>query len=69
MEDVTKCFVCKGPFHPASGHMFAPDICYCGRCYRAFLPFFKGRIATRKSGPDFAKEAATSIKVKSDNPK
>lgn len=33
-----KCFACGGPYHPATGHLWAgfESVAYCGRCYRHF---------------------------------
>jgi hypothetical protein len=59
-----RCFACRGPFHPATGNHFADGVDYCGRCYRAFLVFYRGRMAPRKGGhmPDFYEHAATSVR-------
>lgn len=57
-----KCFACGGPYHPATGNLFRPDVAYCGRCYRHFLEYLKTRFYRRKERPDFIAEAVTSIR-------
>jgi hypothetical protein len=57
-----RCFACGGPYHPASGHVFADEIVYCGACYRPFIEFMKSRFYRRSKGPDFIAEAVTSIR-------
>lgn len=38
------CFFCKGPAHPSTGHRYSDTCMCCERCYREFLPWFKGRL-------------------------
>lgn len=60
-KGTTRCLQCKGPFHPATGHMYAKDVGVCGACFRPFVAFYKGRMSLRKDGNRFADAAATSI--------
>lgn len=62
-----KCFSCSGPFHPASGHYWSPDVPVCGPCIRHFLVWFKQHMKRRWGGANFYAEAATSIKAKPTN--
>jgi hypothetical protein len=66
-----RCFACGGPFHPASGHAWMPDVVYCGRCIRSFYDWVRThtrpwRPRKGDAGPprDFYGEAATSIRAK-----
>ncbi len=56
-----KCFACKGPYHESSGHLFAPDVAYCGPCIRHFLTWWKGHERRKWGGLHFYGEAWTSI--------
>lgn len=58
------CVVCKGPFHPASGHVWGNDVSVCGPCIRHFFDWVKEHTHPRRKGPDFYAAAATSIKAK-----
>jgi hypothetical protein len=62
MSASPRCFACRGPFHPASGHVFTPEICYCGPCYRHFMAWFRSHTHRRSSGACFYTEALTSIR-------
>ncbi|MDP3768865.1 MAG: hypothetical protein Q8S13_12685 [Dehalococcoidia bacterium] len=61
------CFVCGGPWHPATGFLMGPsDALYCGPCHRAFIDWLKRRVNSMrgtKNRPDFNLAAATSIRV------
>ena len=56
-----RCFACHGPYHPASGHLWAPDVAYCGPCYRHFIGWAKKHVARRWSGEAFYAHAWTSV--------
>ena len=38
------CFFCHGVAHPATGHAYSATAIACGRCYREFLPWYRGRL-------------------------
>jgi hypothetical protein len=59
-----RCFACPGPYHPATGHLFAPGVAYCGPCYRHFIGWYKAHTRRRWGGADFYVEAATSIRAR-----
>lgn len=58
-----RCFACQGPFSEVTGHFFAPDVPYCGRCIRIFYQWMKGHTNRRWSGASFYEEAATSVRA------
>ena len=60
-----KCSSCPGPFRPATGHYWRPDVPVCGPCFRHFLEWMKGHTRQRRRGHDFYEEAQTSIKARS----
>lgn len=56
MED--KCFVCKGPFHPATGGVHGPsNTKFCGACERDFVKFVAGHTKRKWGGIPFYKHA------------
>lgn len=62
-----RCFACKGPYHPASGHRFeAPfaDVVYCGACIRPFIVWLKGMMSRKWGKLDFYAEARVSCSAR-----
>jgi hypothetical protein len=62
-----RCFACRGPYHPASGHLFREfDVAYCGACFRHFYSWMRGHLNVRfgKLHLKFYDFAATSIRPK-----
>jgi hypothetical protein len=67
-----RCFVCNGPFHPATGWHFADGVDYCWRCSMVFARWYRermaprgGRVPKRRSRPfsvEFYDAAATSVR-------
>lgn len=33
------CNVCKGPYHPATGHYISETVVWCGPCTRDFVKY------------------------------
>jgi hypothetical protein len=70
-EGRLRCFACKGPYHPATGHIWTelpPDAqgehpVYCGPCYRKWIKWMKGHLNRRWAGANFYEEAATSVRA------
>ena len=61
--DHLTCFRCHGPYHPATGWAFLPDVAYCGRCAREFAAWYKSRMRQMsRPDSDFALAASTSIR-------
>ena len=48
-----RCFSCRGPFHPATGHYHRPDVPVCGPCTKRFVAWLKGHTKRRWGGHDF----------------
>lgn len=45
------CFKCGGPWHEATGHVFRPDVVYCGQCaHDFFVDFYRPRMI-QMNGP------------------
>lgn len=55
-----RCFVCRGPYHEASGHNFREfaDVFYCGACIRHFLTWMRGHMKRKWGALNFYEEAA-----------
>ena len=46
-----RCFVCKGPFHPATGGVHGPNNTpFCGRCERSFFAWVREHTARSWGG-------------------
>lgn len=46
-EDDTRCNVCLGPFHPATGHQVSDKMVWCGVCTRKWVQELKGHLNRR----------------------
>lgn len=58
-----RCFQCKGPYHPATGHYYREfKVAFCGGCYQPFVKWVAGHTKRKWSGASFYEEAATSIR-------
>lgn len=47
IEKVMRCGRCKGPFHPATGHMFNATTASCGICFGKFICWQMGKYGWR----------------------
>lgn len=57
------CMSCKGPYHEATGHVWAPGAVVCGPCIKRFYAWVKQHTAPRKGRMvNFYEAAATSIR-------
>ena len=59
-----KCAICKGPFHPATGHQLSPTKALCGRCAKNFAAWHRKRMTgqnRRKDGESWNESASKSI--------
>jgi hypothetical protein len=63
MSASPRCFACRGPWHETTGHVFSPEVRYCGPCYRHFMAWYRVHTHRRSSGADFYLEALTSIRA------
>lgn len=52
-----RCFACSGPYHPATGHVFTPDVVYCGPCALHFFRWWKGHSNRRWGATNFYEAA------------
>jgi hypothetical protein len=72
MDNATRCFACRGVYHPATGHLFRPDVAYCGPCARTAFAWVGSHTKPRRRKSsksrswrdhDFYEAAATSIRA------
>lgn len=57
-----RCFSCKGPFHPSTGHYHRQwDVSVCGTCTRAFVAWLRGHVHFFCNGAKFYDHAWTSV--------
>ena len=58
-----QCLQCKGPWHPATGHVFTPEARLCGPCARQFFSWMRATLRRRCNGHELYAAAATSIRA------
>lgn len=46
-NDLDRCSVCKGPYHPATGHYISAKMRWCGPCTREHVTWLKGHMNRR----------------------
>lgn len=39
-----RCFFCKGPAHPATGHAYSATVLACRRCFMSFFAWYRARM-------------------------
>lgn len=54
-----RCFACGGPYHPATGHVFLPEVAYCGICAGRFFAWVIRHTSTKSVRPRPGREART----------
>jgi len=66
----TQCLICRGPFHPATGHKWTETCALCLRCTLDWIDWLKRREAQmrailkkKKQTTSFMEAALTSIKA------
>lgn len=48
-----KCTMCRGPFHPATGHWVSETRHWCGACTRGMIKMLKEQLPRRWGGLRF----------------